>query len=122
VDQGETENLVNAYRRGQIVLANYRGRASYPPVAQAAEFYLRSQTGNSQVEAYQLKSSQEVEPETWEVSFRSLSNPKGYRILITSGLSDYKVYESCDSAGPKALTFYRLHSFEEFTAGDQNHE
>jgi len=122
VDQGEIENLVSDYRRGQIVMANYRGRASYPPAAQAAEIYLRSQTGNSQVAAYRLESSQEVEPGTWAVSFRSLPDRTGYRLEITSGLSDYEIYESCDSAEPKALTFFQLQKIEELFAGDLDHE
>jgi hypothetical protein len=113
VDPSETTNLVSAYRRGLVTLPNYRGRASYPPEAQAAEFFLRSQSGSSQVDDYRLLATEMIEPGKWVVCFESPSAGKTFQLRISGEQSEYQIYESCRSAEPSHQMQYRLLRFQE---------
>jgi hypothetical protein len=113
VDHSETTNLVNAYRRGLVSLPNYRGRACFSPEVQAGEFFLRSQTGTSRIDAYRLLFVEEIEPGRWDIHFESPSEGKTFHLWIAGEQSEYQIYESCRSAEPSHPVQYRLIKFEE---------
>ena len=102
-------SLVDQYQAGLINLHNYRGRASYSSLAQAGEYFLRQQTMDLRLGAYQLISEIERNPDQWEVIFSSNMNEKKHRLHIAAELSDQKIFESCSTADNlKQFKQYRL--------------
>jgi hypothetical protein len=45
VDQPSADAAIDAYRRGEVVLDRFRGRAGQSDAAQAAEYSIRARTG-----------------------------------------------------------------------------
>ena len=54
----------------QVPLNGLRGRTAYPGAAQAAEYFLRQQSGNLDLDAYTLQSA-ENQDDHWQVTFKN---------------------------------------------------
>ncbi len=86
--------IVDAYRSGQIVLDHFRGRSCYTPEQQAAEYYLREQTGEMSIDGFRLVESRETDPDHWSITFDSQLGRR-YRLKVCAELSEYALFESC---------------------------
>jgi hypothetical protein len=113
VDPGEVESLVAVHQNQKLYLPRYRGRACYSPDVQAAEFFLRDQTGVHHLDAFQLASSDEISPGRWEICFTEREGSAFYRLEVIGELSEYAIYESCKSAEATRQVQYRLRSINE---------
>ncbi len=60
VREGKTaEEIFGEYKNGRIELGSYRGRSCYSAPAQAAEYFLRKETGISEISAFYLRGVKE---------------------------------------------------------------
>ncbi|OGO26682.1 MAG: hypothetical protein A2W33_07865 [Chloroflexi bacterium RBG_16_52_11] len=101
--------IVRNYQDGNIHLNNYRGRAIYPGVAQAADYYLRDQTNDMRLDAYQLESISDIGAGNWEVIFSNKISGKTYRLQLVAELSAQTIYESCSTPDDlKPIKKFRL--------------
>jgi hypothetical protein len=87
--------ILHADRNGRIYLPNLRGRLSVPPVAQAAEYYLRQQQGVDAIDAYRLLDVQDVGNGEWQVRFESLPDGNPFHIRTRAVEIGQSVFESC---------------------------
>ncbi|MCI0710448.1 MAG: hypothetical protein L0154_09830 [Chloroflexi bacterium] len=94
------DEVIQAYQRGDIVLDLYRGRVSYPHPAQAAETFLRQETGNLRIKAYQLAGMKMVAADEWEVTFQEPATNMVHIILVRMFMSDFVVYKSTGDEQP----------------------
>jgi hypothetical protein len=62
-------NFLAALQQGEIVLDNYRGRAQYEPVIQAADYFLRQETGETAIPAFRYISHQNGNGSQWRIHF-----------------------------------------------------
>ena len=85
------------YKNGRLYLDFYRGRASYPGTAQAAEYFLRSESKEEQLDAITLENLIQVGLNQWEITFSASRSKKIYRLHIASELTDRFMYESCNT-------------------------
>lgn len=92
--------LVGLTRSGQLKLENLRGRSVYPQAAQAAEIYLRQQTGQLAWDALHLLQAGEVEPNRWQVRFVDTQSGREYALQVVIQLTEQVVYESCSLDKP----------------------
>jgi hypothetical protein len=92
----ETATLIASHRRGEIMLEYYRGNAGYDEPAQAAEYYLRAQTGNRDIGAVRLI---EIQSED-KVNFRAYFESDGKRHIIDLARqqSAFDLIKSCKEA------------------------
>jgi hypothetical protein len=118
IDPGEAEALTGAYQGGQILLPNFRGRACYPAEVQAAEFFLRTETGDLQVDSYRLESNEPSGPGAWEIRFRARTGETVYRLDVDSEPAPGRIYESCTAAEPVVQTRYSLGRLAEISSGE----
>jgi hypothetical protein len=95
----------SAYRRGEIVLDRFRGRAGIPEPLQAAEHFVRSLTGELSVGGVAVESSRPDGDAT--------------EIVISSGGARYRVVVErtvftppCGTACAETITTYRLASLD----------
>ena len=101
--------IVRNYQDGNIYLKNYRGRAIYPAIAQAADFYLRDQTNEMRLDVYQLESMMDLGAGNWDVIFSNKFSGKINRLQMATELSVQTIYESCSTPDElKPIKKYRL--------------
>jgi hypothetical protein len=94
-DHQRAQILIDAYQQQQILLENFRGRSTYPPEVQAAEYYMRKKTGNLSIDAFKLKNVEEFDDNRWLVHFVSQSNNQLHRLEISLEQLNFEIFESC---------------------------
>jgi hypothetical protein len=90
-------SLLEGFERQTIDMKYYRGRASYPPEAQAAEYFLSEQSSAYRMDSYLLTSNLQVADHQWVITFDSLADRNRYEIGISARQSDFLSYESCST-------------------------
>jgi hypothetical protein len=114
VGAGDVEQLINAYRAGQIDPHHYRGRSSYDPPVQAAEYFLRERTGNTDIGGLELKSTESAGADRWQVTFAMQGGL--YSVTVSSRLSDFELYESTANTEKNRVPQYYLEDYETRTS------
>lgn len=112
VQPGEVPELVAACRQGRLLAERYRGRACYPPAAQAAEYYLqRSQPGLG-FKNYRLQTALEEPGGRWQVGFDELSGRR-HRVHLRAAPSAFQIFESCGAEDKRSRkTQYLLEALD----------
>jgi hypothetical protein len=108
VDENSVIPLIEAHSQGNLLLEKYRGRTCFESQAQAAEYYLRKQTGMTEIEAYRLGGVEVLGSDQWVVKFNSPSSGKVYQVTIFSELSKFQTYTSCSEEQLTTVPQYRL--------------
>ena len=103
---------VRAVRSGQIYLDHLRGRAVYPEIAQAAEYYLRRETGRLGVEDFHLEDVVEDAPQLWLVRFLDMQAGNQYRLSIHEEVSPPIYRQSCISEKVSSIVNYTLEGID----------
>jgi len=94
VESDQCQRLIEAARDNHLLIDFLRGRACYPPEVQAAEFFLRRETQNTQLDAFALFSDQKVDHNRWIVRFRSKTSEL-FELHLSGTSSDVEIFESC---------------------------
>ncbi len=76
--------IADLYMDGRLSLDNYRGAGAYPAPVQAAEHFLRLETGEDGIGAYHLKAFSSLAEDHWEVHFSGTQDHSVYHIQIES--------------------------------------
>ncbi|MEM7007949.1 MAG: sucrase ferredoxin [Thermodesulfobacteriota bacterium] len=95
VTEGQAaEGIIKEYEDGEINIAHYRGRSCYEPFVQAAEFYLRLETGISEITEVSLKSVKKGDKKS-NIKFETKSDEMIHKIKIRQQKNAVKVIKSC---------------------------
>ncbi len=108
VDAQTAPLILSAYQRGELFLPNLRGRACYPPPAQAAEIYLRQRSGEMALDAYHLLDALETTHGEWRVRFSAGQDRPPLQITLRVEKSQGQVFESCRLDKHTPLTSYTV--------------
>jgi hypothetical protein len=109
IPPNEAASIADRYFSGRLSLDFFRGRAAYAPPAQAAEYFLRLETGNDRIEAYRLEMFMPVSEHQWEISFTDIQAMNTYRVKIESFQTGKEIFESCNTpAERKEVWEFRL--------------
>jgi hypothetical protein len=100
------ESIIDAYRAGRLVSEHYRGRACYPKVAQAAEYFLRAETGITELDAFQLVGTERTDGERWAVRFRSANGSATHTLLLAE--DSLQTFANCGDMEVSVFSQYRL--------------
>ena len=100
---------------GQLSMGYYRGRAEYREPLQAAEIYLRQQTGRLDIDAFHFSGLDNPEADLWLVHFTEQSNGRQYQLALHLEKTGGKVLQSCGEENPAPIKLYRLVSMMEKT-------
>jgi hypothetical protein len=111
LDSAVGPRIAEAYAQGRIDLAHYRGRSCYPFEVQAAEYFLRDETGLVGVEDLRWDRWARLGNQGALVEF---SNSAGRRFAVTIGISDDPDGRvlSCRGSAPAHPRSYRLLGLE----------
>ncbi len=88
------EKLINEYETGRVNLSSYRGRSCHPLEAQAAEYYLRKETGSVEISEMVLKGLKKSDKKS-NVKFQSQSDDIVHKVKIRQDKKAIKVIKSC---------------------------
>ncbi|MBN2550643.1 MAG: hypothetical protein JXB15_15870 [Anaerolineales bacterium] len=93
-----TENalpILQACLNQQVYLPNLRGRNCFREAIQAADYYLRQQTGETNLQAFLFQDIQETLPGQWLIRFSEKNTGRTHPVIIRTEQSSSPVYESC---------------------------
>lgn len=108
--------LVNAYQNGQLYPDTYRGRACYSKPIQVAEYFLRTETGITDLEVFRWLDTLPEESDRWRVRFVSADDQTIHALTIVQFESDFAIYESCGDDEARHVPQYRLLDYAVETA------
>jgi hypothetical protein len=103
----DIQPLMEKYREGNIYLPKYRGRACYPFVTQAAEYFVRRDRDITGTDALQLRSAVREAEQIWRISFKS-TDAWLYQVMVRRSLSEFENYLSCKAIEPERVPQYEL--------------
>jgi hypothetical protein len=110
VEENTIESLLRTASHRQLYLPNLRGRSCYSPVAQAADYYLRMETGNLELSAYTLVSESQIDLNTWLIKFVDGHTSNQYALTIQKQFTTAQINESCGATEQTHVAnFIRLH-------------
>jgi hypothetical protein len=113
LDPPSAERVVTGLQRGELALDHFRGRASYAEPLQAAEYYLRHETGMVDLGAFYLCAAEQISEQQWRVVFGSAGSPARYELEILRQASDETFFSSCRQDKLSSLVTHRLLSLRQ---------
>jgi hypothetical protein len=110
VTEESGRRIIDEYARGRVVLENYRGRACYPHLIQAAEFFVRRESGLVGVEDLRLRGAAPREGDSARrVRFETVADPPAvHEALVSWGDSLFRNFVTCHADEEKCVTQYAL--------------
>jgi hypothetical protein len=100
--------IIEEYREGRIVLDKYRGRACYSHPVQAAEFFVRCETGITGVEDLSYVGTERVEEKNWRVRFDHAKSESVYEADVKTRVSEFQNFITCDAIEEKQVQQFVL--------------
>ncbi len=104
VREGDTKAVIDSYRAGQVHLNNFRGRCGFDAPIQAAECFIRQQSGIVEIDSIRLADVEIQSDHSWLVTFESAA--KSFSVRIKSYLSEFEVFESTGNAEKSHIIQY----------------
>jgi hypothetical protein len=101
------EEIIDEYKNGNIDIRSYRGRSCYSPPAQAAEYFLRKETGITEIAAFFLKHIKEADGEI-KVEFLSVFEEKIFEVSLRKLDSTLRILKSCGDRERSFIPQFRL--------------
>lgn len=100
--------IFTAAERGEILLANYRGRTLYEAPGQAAEYYLRTEHDLRGVDDLRLASVESGESGRTSVRFEAPSEGTAWQLEMQEYTSDYLVFKTTGDEEQDHATRHRV--------------
>lgn len=90
----KADEVIDKYLRGEIDLGSLRGRSCYSAEAQAAEYFLRAETGKTGLSDFTLKREKKTK-DGIDVDFLSRDTGETYRVSVLKSRHMAKVLKNC---------------------------
>lgn len=105
-------DLVRRCRDGRLSLPHYRGRSCYPFDVQAAESFVRRETGIDRVHGLAFARRRRLSHDRVRVTFQALSPPALHVAEVERHPSAFTLRPTCRAASVRAVPQYRLLALE----------
>jgi len=103
--------LADGYRAGQLAPDHYRGRAAYAKAVQAADYFLRQETGITGLDAFALIDSARTS-DGWRVRFAERANSSAHTLTLAEAAESVRVLTNCGDAELSTFTQMVLTGYE----------
>ena len=100
--------VVDAYRSGRVLGEEFRGRACYAHHIQAAEAFVREETGLAGVEDFSFLSAHPEGKDSWRVRFDEPAAGRVHEAHVVRRPSDFRNPITCHSAEPEPVQQFHL--------------
>jgi hypothetical protein len=104
--------VVEDYRAGRVTADEFRGRACYSHFIQAAEAFVRAESGLDEVEALRFLSAEPAHADAWRVRFAERAARRLHEVLVARRMSDFSNPISCHATEPKPVQQFALEAYE----------
>lgn len=102
------QKIIEEFQTGRIVLEKYRGRVCYSHPVQAAEFFVRCETGLVGVDDLRHVATKRVDEKSWRIRFAHAKTEATYEADVKVRMSDFQNYVTCDAAEAKPIQQFVL--------------
>ncbi|HEX8338582.1 MAG TPA: sucrase ferredoxin [Pyrinomonadaceae bacterium] len=109
---------VDEYRSGRVRAEALRGRACYSHPIQAAEAFVRAESGVTGVEDLRFHSAHSEGADLWRVTFEGRADGRLHEARVARRTSDFRNPITCHSDEPKAVQQFHLESHRVLPAAD----
>jgi len=121
VTEHDERAIIEAYGARRIVLTHYRGRACYSQPVQAAEYFVRAESGVIGLDELRLLARERIAAHSWRVRFAAPGTGRVYEVTLTRHASAFHQYLTCNAREEKSaeqfsLDDYRVTSDSTFTS------
>ena len=111
VTEDSGRRVIEEYEARRIVLDKYRGRSCYSYPFQAAEFFIRRETGLNGLDELRQLDCERVREKAWRVRFRTADGSVIHEALVRSAMSDFHSYNTCHATEEKSVVQYLLDDY-----------
>ncbi|HEX8650087.1 MAG TPA: sucrase ferredoxin [Pyrinomonadaceae bacterium] len=111
VTEESARTIIDEYNRRRLVLDKYRGRACYSHPAQAADFFIRRETGIAGIDGLRYLDCERQDDLTWRVRFMARDGESIHEASVSRVMSEYQSYTTCHSTEEKSMVQYRLDEY-----------
>jgi hypothetical protein len=108
VRESSLANLISEYKKENICLETYRGRSCYDSYTQAAEYFLRVNTGIRKIATLKLKGINRLGTNNWIIEFASELDSKIHVMHIERRPSAIEGHTSCRDGEKSLIPQYKL--------------
>jgi hypothetical protein len=119
VTEESGKEILGAYGTGRLLLEKYRGRACYASHVQAAEFFVRSESGINGIEELRVLSSGRLDEKSWLVKFFAPHEERVYEVQVASRLSEFQNFVTCHASTESSVLQYSLASYQVLSRQEQ---
>jgi hypothetical protein len=111
-DAESGRRVVAEYAAGRVPLEEFRGRACYSNFIQAAEFFVREESGLAWVEALRFHSSETAGEEAWRVRFTErTATGRVHEARVSRRMSDFRNPITCHNTEGKPVPQFLLEEY-----------
>jgi hypothetical protein len=111
VNEHDERAIIEAYGERRIVLANYRGRACYPQPVQAAEYFVRAESGLTKLNELRLLKRERLAEHKWRVQFAAQDAGRVYEVTLSSHVSEFHQFLTCTALAEKSVEQFGLDDY-----------
>jgi len=111
VTEDAGRRIIEGYERREVLLDGYRGRACYSYSVQAAEFFIRAETGLNALDALRYRRHDRTGDRSWRVTFAA-TDGKLHEAHIAARTSEYHNYITCQSIEERPVVQYVLENYQ----------
>jgi hypothetical protein len=111
LDVEDVPAVIESYQRGEVLPDRLRGRSCYDAPVQAAEYYLRKQTGSVSLADFRLVGVHSPAEGEFAVEFESAQGAR-HHVHVAAEPSEWVRYASCGDKTPEHTIQYRLSHLE----------
>jgi hypothetical protein len=108
--------IIEEYERRQLILDGYRGRACYSYPVQAAEFFIRTETGINALDGLRYRRHERTGDRSWRVVFTGTGG-RIHEAHIAARASGFRNYITCQSADERSVIQYVLENYRATVGG-----
>ncbi|MCA1557992.1 MAG: hypothetical protein LC731_05560 [Acidobacteria bacterium] len=105
------QEVVNSYEQRQIMLEKFRGRACYSYPVQAAEFFIRRETGITGIDDLLGLSSVRLDDNRWRVRLGTKEAREIHEAVIRRRTSSFHNYITCSDVEQKSVVQFVLDDY-----------
>jgi len=115
VTEDAGRRILEEHAAHRLYLDKYRGRSCYSYPVQAAEFFVRRESGLRGLDELRNLSYERLGERSWRVRFVAPGEGRVHEALIGCRQSEFQNYVTCEAAEPRAVTQFYLDEYRSET-------
>jgi hypothetical protein len=112
VEKDDLPLLLKEFQHEKIYFDKFRGRSCYNMLVQAADHFLRSQTGIGEIFGLRLLKSERLEQNNWRVVFASRTSDAAFAVYLSEEQSQFRHFLTCSATRESTVPQYNLVKIE----------